>query len=115
VSVIDPDPRRQEGQNAGVLAGATGVIGAPSCRSCWGLARGDGDDPLDTACRQLAAVGADPVVCHQLTALPARLDWGDPNVFDANNRVPTEGTRVLVDAALAAGAGRVVAQSVTFV
>jgi len=84
---------------------------------------------------QLEAVGADPAVCdvfdadgvraamadaspeaviHQLTALPARLDWGDPTVFDANNRVRTEGTRVLVDAALASGASRLVAQSIAF-
>jgi 2-alkyl-3-oxoalkanoate reductase len=84
---------------------------------------------------QLEAVGADPVVCdvfdadgvraamaeaspeaviHQLTALPPRLDWGDANLFDAHNRVRTEGTRILVDAALAAGAIRVVAQSIAF-
>src|SRR4051812_19170494 len=84
---------------------------------------------------QLAAAGADPVVCdvfdadgvraamadaapdaviHQLTSLPARLDWGDPRVFDANNRVRIEGTRVLVDAALADGVRRVVAQSIAF-
>jgi 2-alkyl-3-oxoalkanoate reductase len=54
-------------------------------------------------------------VIHQITSLPARLDWSDPNLFDENNRVRTEGTRVLVDAALAAGARRVVAQSIAFV
>jgi 2-alkyl-3-oxoalkanoate reductase len=60
--------------------------------------------------------GASPeAVIHQLTALPARLDWGNPNLFDDNNRVRTEGTRILVDAALAAGARRVVAQSIAFV
>ena len=53
-------------------------------------------------------------VIHQLTSLPPRIDWGDPNVFDENNRVRTEGTRVLVDAALATGARRVVAQSIAF-
>ena len=36
-------------------------------------------------------------------------------MFDANNRVRSEGTRVLLDAALAAGARRVVAQSIAFV
>ena len=35
-------------------------------------------------------------------------------MFDENNRVRTEGTRVLVDAALATGARRVVAQSIAF-
>jgi 2-alkyl-3-oxoalkanoate reductase len=59
--------------------------------------------------------GASPAaVLHQLTALPARLDWGNPNVLDANNRVRTEGPRVLVDAALASGASRIVAQSIAF-
>ena len=54
-------------------------------------------------------------VIHQLTSLPPRIDFADPNVFDANNRVRIEGTRVLVDAALATGARRVVAQSIAFV
>ena len=36
-------------------------------------------------------------------------------MFDANNRVRIEGTRNLVDAALATGARRVVAQSIAFV
>jgi nucleoside-diphosphate-sugar epimerase len=53
-------------------------------------------------------------VIHQLTSLPPRLDWADPHVFDANNRVRIEGTRVLLDAALASGATRVVAQSIAF-
>jgi hypothetical protein len=35
-------------------------------------------------------------------------------VFDANNRIRTDGTRILVDAALATGARRVVAQSIAF-
>jgi nucleoside-diphosphate-sugar epimerase len=81
---------------------------------------------------RLQAAGADPVVCdvfdadrvraamaaaspeaviQQLTALPARIDRADPHVYDANNRVWAEGTRVLVDAALACGVRRFVAQS----
>jgi nucleoside-diphosphate-sugar epimerase len=84
---------------------------------------------------QLEATGAHPVVCdvfdadgvqaamaaarpeaviHQLTALPTRIDWADPATFDANNRVRTEGTGNLVDAALATGARRMVAQSIAF-
>ena len=84
---------------------------------------------------QLEALGADPVVCdvfdadgvraamadaspdaviHQLTSLPARLDWGNPSLFDEHNRVRTEGARILVDAALGTGARRVVAQSIAF-
>jgi len=119
------------------LAGATGVIGSPLVPQLL-----DAGHEVTAMTRsvlraaQLEAAGADPVVCdvydadgvraamaaaspdaviHQLTALPARLDWSNPSLFDANNRVRTEGTRVLVEAALATGAGRIVAQSIAFV
>ena len=118
------------------LAGATGVVGSPlvpqllkAGHEVTAMTR-----PVLRAA-QLEAAGAHPVVCdvfdadgvraamadaspeaviHQLTALPPRIDWGDPNVFDANNRVRAEGSRVLVDAALATGASRFVAQSIAF-
>jgi len=119
------------------LAGATGVIGSPLLPQL--LQAGHEVTAMTRSvlrAAQLEAVGADPVVCdvfdadgvraavaaaspdaviHQLTSLPARLDWGNPNLFDDNNRVRTEGTRVLVDAALAAGASRMVVQSIAFV
>ena len=119
------------------LAGATGVIGDPLVLQL--LQAGHEVTAMTRSvlrAARLEAVGADPVVCdvfdadgvraamadaapeaviHQLTSLPARIDWGDPTVFDANNRVRSEGTRVLLDAALAAGARRVVAQSIAFV
>jgi nucleoside-diphosphate-sugar epimerase len=119
------------------LAGATGVIGSslvPELLNAGHEVTAMTRSVLRAA--QLEAAGADPVVCdlfdadvvravmadaspdaviHQVTALPARLDWGNPDLFDGNNRVRTEGTRVLVDAALAAGARRVVAQSIAFV
>jgi nucleoside-diphosphate-sugar epimerase len=118
------------------LAGATGVIGTPLVPRL--LEAGHEVTAMTRSvlrAAQLEAAGADPVVCdafdadgvraamadaspeaviHQLTSLPPRLDWGDPNVFDENNRVRTEGTRVLIDAALATGARRVVAQSIAF-
>ena len=118
------------------LAGATGVIGSPLVPQL--LKAGHEVTAMTRSvlrAAQLKAAGADPVVCdvldadgvqaamadaspdaviHQLTALPPRLDWGDPNVFDAHNRVRTEGTRVLVEAALLTGATRVVAQSIAF-
>jgi nucleoside-diphosphate-sugar epimerase len=53
------------------------------------------------------------VVIHQLTALPARftdLRKGSP----ATNRLRRDGTRHLVDAAVAAGARRVIAESIAF-
>jgi 2-alkyl-3-oxoalkanoate reductase len=119
------------------LAGATGVIGSslvPQLLNAGHEVTAMTRSVLRAA--QLEAAGADPVVCdlfdadvvravmadaspdaviHQVTALPARLDWGNPNLFNENNRVRTEGTRILVDAALAAGARRVVAQSIAFV
>ncbi len=119
------------------LAGATGVIGTqlvPQLVDAGHEVTAMTRSVLRAA--QLEDRGAHPVVCdvfnadgvraalaeaspeaviHQITALPSRLDWGDPNVFDANNRVRTEGTRVLVEAALASGARRVVAQSIAFV
>jgi 2-alkyl-3-oxoalkanoate reductase len=118
------------------LAGATGVIGSPLVPQL--LQAGHEVTAMTRSvlrAAQLEAVGADPVVCdvfdaagvhaamaaaspeaviHQLTSLPPRLDWRDPNVFDENNRVRTEGTRSLVDAALATGARRMVAQSIAF-
>jgi nucleoside-diphosphate-sugar epimerase len=118
------------------LAGATGVIGSPLVPQL--LQAGHEVTAMTRSvlrAAQLEAVGADPVVCdvfdadgvraamaaaspeaviHQLTALPPRLDWANLDLFDENNRVRTEGTRVLVDAALATGARRVVAQSIAF-
>jgi nucleoside-diphosphate-sugar epimerase len=118
------------------LAGATGVIGTPLVPLL--LEAGHEVTAMTRSvlrAAQLQAVGADPVVCdvfdadgvraamaaaspdaviHQLTALPARLDFGNPTLFDENNRLRTEGTRVLVDAALASGASRIVAQSIAF-
>jgi nucleoside-diphosphate-sugar epimerase len=118
------------------VAGATGAIGAPLVAQL--LEAGHHVTAMTRSgprAAQLEAAGAEPVVCdvfdaegvraavagaapevvvHQLTSLPPRLDWGDVHVFDENNRVRTEGTRNLVDAALATGARRVVAQSIAF-
>jgi len=118
------------------LAGATGVIGTPLVPQL--LKAGYEVTAMTRSvlrAAQLEAVGADPVVCdvldadgvraamadalpeaviHQVTALPTRLDWGNPHLFDEHNRVRTEGTRILVDAALTTGATRVVAQSIAF-
>jgi 2-alkyl-3-oxoalkanoate reductase len=118
------------------LAGATGVVGTPLVPQLL-----DAGHEVTAMTRsvlraaQLEAVGADPVVCdvfdadgvraamagaapdavvHQLTALPPRIDWGNPDVFDGHNRLRTEGTRILLDGALGSGARRVVAQSIAF-
>lgn len=55
------------------------------------------------------------VVIHELTAIPAALDPRRiRQEFDLTDRLRTEGTRHLVDAAVEAGAGRLIAQSVAF-
>jgi nucleoside-diphosphate-sugar epimerase len=65
--------------------------------------------------RATMAMGEPEVVIHQLTSLPDRLDASDAaERFAQHSRVRIEGTRLLVDAAAAVGAGRVVAQSIAF-
>jgi nucleoside-diphosphate-sugar epimerase len=54
------------------------------------------------------------VIVHELTALPDRLDFKQQDLYAATNRIRTEGTRNLLDAARAAGARRVVCQSIAF-
>src|SRR5215471_9298488 len=119
------------------LAGATGAIG----RQLVPLLVADGHD-LVGATRSsakvdaLRAAGAEPVlldaldatavrtavadarpdaVIHELTALPQRIDPRKmERDFALNDRLRSEGTRYLVDAAQAAGATRIVAQSIAF-
>jgi nucleoside-diphosphate-sugar epimerase len=72
-------------------------------------------DVFDAQRVKRAMADAQPeVVVHQLTALPDRLDFRKSDLYDATNRVRTEGTRNLIDAAMAAGARRMVAQSIAF-
>jgi 2-alkyl-3-oxoalkanoate reductase len=72
-------------------------------------------DALDPDALRAAVTEAAPeVVVHQLTALPQRFDPRNEAVYDATNRVRAEGTRNLLDAARAAGARRMVCQSIAF-
>jgi nucleoside-diphosphate-sugar epimerase len=111
------------------LAGGTGVIGrsllprlVAAGHQVTGLARSAGGVACLTAAGAEAAVAdvfdagaltgalrqaAPEVVVHQLTAL------GDRD-FAANARIREAGTRNLVDAARAAGARRIVAQSIAW-
>ena len=119
------------------VAGATGVIGrrlVPRLVEAGHTVTAMTRSP-DRA-KAIVALGADPVECdvydttgleeavrkaepdvviHQLTALPPAID---PRKMEeqlaANDRIRTEGTRNLVTAAAAAGARRIVAQSVSF-
>lgn len=73
-------------------------------------------DALDAEALLTAVTGARPdAVIHELTNLPTRME---PRKFatqlTATNRLRREGTRNLVAAAQAAGAGRLVAQSIAF-
>ena len=54
------------------------------------------------------------VIVHELTALPDRLDFKQKDVYAPTNRLRTEGTRNLLDAARAAGARRFISQSIAF-
>jgi len=117
------------------VAGASGAIGKPLVRQL--LAAGHqvtGMTRREEKAEELRAAGADGVVCdvfdgealnaavaaagpevvvHALTALPQKFN-PKSDYLVATNRVRTEGTRNLVAAARAAGARRIVAESVAF-
>ena len=70
-------------------------------------------DALDAQALHAAVTGAAPeVVVHQLTALPHRFDPRDKEIYASTNRLRSEGTRTLLDAARAAGARRMICQSI---
>jgi nucleoside-diphosphate-sugar epimerase len=119
------------------LAGATGVIGRrlvplllAAGHEVTGMARSPERaeeltalgaqsaiaDALDgRAVRAALEAAAPEAVIHQLTSIPPRIN---PRTmerdFAMNDRLRSEGTRHLVDAARASGVGRIVAQSVAF-
>jgi nucleoside-diphosphate-sugar epimerase len=120
------------------VAGASGVVGRPLCRT---LCRAGHDVVALTRSaasgESLRELGAQPVIAdifdeksvvavvaaarpeaviHQLTAIPARTNPRRADVdFAATNRLRTEGTRILLEAASRAGARRFIAQSISFV
>jgi nucleoside-diphosphate-sugar epimerase len=73
-------------------------------------------DALDRAAVDAAVREAQPeAVVHQLTALPQRINPRKiERDFVLNDRLRSEGTCLLVDAAKAAGVRRIVAQSIAF-
>jgi len=120
------------------LAGATGVIGRPLVREL--LAAGAAVTALTRSAEsaeRLRAAGVTPVVgdvfdreraidavraarpeavLHELTALPKRIDPRRVRRdLAATNRLRTEGTGILLEAALAAGARRFVFQSLALI
>jgi 2-alkyl-3-oxoalkanoate reductase len=73
-------------------------------------------DVFDAPALSDAVVAARPdIVVHELTALPPRIDPRRADTYPATNRLRTEGTSILIEAARAAGARRFVAQSIVFV
>jgi nucleoside-diphosphate-sugar epimerase len=118
------------------VAGATGAIGRPllpklieAGHEVTGMTRSE------QSAHRLRAAGASPlvadvfdeqrvragiaearpeVVVHQLTALPDLINPRSARTYAETNRLRTEGTRILVDSAEAAGARRIVAQSIAF-
>lgn len=64
--------------------------------------------------REAVAAAAPEVLVHELTSLPDRLDFRKEGIYEPTNRVRTEGTRILLDAAREAGARRFVCQSIAF-
>jgi nucleoside-diphosphate-sugar epimerase len=117
------------------VAGATGAVGRPlvaqlvdaghrvtgTTRSPEKAAalRGMGAEPavcdaLNAADLREAVLRTEPeVIVHQLTALPQSYD---PRKIDygPTNRLKREGTRNLIEAGLAAGARRLISQSIAF-
>jgi nucleoside-diphosphate-sugar epimerase len=73
-------------------------------------------DIFDAGAVRDAVMSAQPeLVIHQLTDLPhSREDRADPAALARNARIRIEGTQHLVDAALASGAQRMLAQSIAF-
>lgn len=73
-------------------------------------------DVFDAPALTRAVVDAKPdAVIHELTALPQRFDTRNTErTFGANDRIRTEGTANVLAAAQAAGAKRILAQSIAF-
>ena len=118
------------------VAGATGAIGRPlvpaliaaghevtgttrSEERAEGVraagARAAVCDALDADALHTAVAEAAPeVVVHELTALPDRFNPRDKQMYAPTNRLRRDGTRNLIAAARAAGARRIVCQSIAF-
>jgi nucleoside-diphosphate-sugar epimerase len=114
-----------------IVAGATGVLGRatmPQLRAAGHEVRGfarnpDGQqdvvalDLLDRgAVLALAADWRPEAIVHLATEIPTEAGRGDVAAqFAATNRLRTEGTRILHDAAEAGGGAKLIAQSIAFV
>jgi len=117
------------------VAGATGVLGRPTVQALVaashavkGMARGSDKAEL------LASIGAEPVavdlfdaaavkeavagseaVLNLATKIPPLMRIRSKGAWKENDRLRTEGSAILVDAALAVGAGVYVQESISFI
>jgi 2-alkyl-3-oxoalkanoate reductase len=103
-----------------LVTGGSGVLG----KAAIPLLRDGGHEVEAPGHRELdlfdpesvgAAVGAVDGVFHLATRIPPPDSQGDPEAWHENDRLRAEGTRVLVDPALAAGVSRFVFPSIAFV
>ena len=119
------------------LAGATGALGrallprlVAAGHEVTGMTRSEergaavreaGAEPLvcdvfdEERLRAALAAARPEVVLHELTALPKRINYRKRSHFEPTNRLRGEGTRILLAAAVAAGARRMLVQSIAFV
>lgn len=103
-----------------LITGGTGVLARaamPLLREAGHEidARGRGElDLFDPVAVRAALDGAEAIM-HLATHIPPREAQGDPDAWRENDRLRSEATPILVDAALAAGTGRFVFPSITFV
>jgi nucleoside-diphosphate-sugar epimerase len=119
------------------LAGASGAIGRPlvprllaAGHELTGMTRSEESaeriraagaqatvvDVFDReALRAAVSESGAEVVIHQLTALPERMSFRDKQLYQATNRLRSEGTRNLMEAARSAGVRRFIAQSIAFI
>jgi nucleoside-diphosphate-sugar epimerase len=118
------------------LAGASGAVGRPLVRKLVAAGHGvTGTTRSEDRAEAIRAAGAHAavvdvfdadrlheavaaarpeVLVHELTSLPDRLDFRKEGIYEPTNRVRTEGTRILLEAAREAGARRFVCQSIAF-
>jgi len=118
-----------------VITGATGVVGRRAVRELLaaghrvaGVTRSDRGrrlledlgarpveaDVFDEAALTAAFAGADAVV-NLLTHIPAADRMGAPGAWDENDRLRREASAIIARAAQAAGAGRLVQESLAFI
>jgi len=116
------------------VAGATGVVGHRAVRALVAAghevtaavrspakaqyARSLGATPVEVSIFDAdalrAAVAGHDAVCNLATHIPPLARAADPNAWDENTRIRTEGSHHLVDAALAANAVVYVQESIAF-